>query len=128
MARKASFYNKLFRVVVFIITILTANLLSDFLTEYLTSFKGLYRPLSFTLMAMTIIVLIFYPAFKVLDLWIGKMSANIVKTGRSLAGKYTGLILAFILSLLVLIFFYVKLWYNINIFDFLFMGKVNLLY
>lgn len=128
MAKKTGFYNKVFRFVVFTITILTANVLSEFLTEYLISFKGLYRPITFSLMAMGVIVLIFYPAFLVLEQWIAKLSFNIVKTGKSLAGKYTGLFIAFFVSLLVLTYLYVKVWYDINIFDFLFMGKAKLLY
>jgi hypothetical protein len=121
-------YNKVFKFVVFTITILTANLLGDFLSDYLTSFKQLYRPIGFTLMAMFVIVLIFYPAFEILEMWINKLSMNIVKTGKSYAGKYTGLFLAFFVSLLVLTALYVKMWYNINIFDYLFMGKAKLLY
>jgi hypothetical protein len=128
MARKTRIYNKVFRIVVFTITILTANLLSELLTDYLVSFKNYYRPLIFSLMAMGIIVLIFYPAFQILDYWIKKMSTNVVKTGSTLSGKYSGLVLAFILSVAILSFFYIKMWYDINILDFLFMGKAKLLY
>ena len=128
MKSKLNLYRKIFKFIVFTITILVANLISDFLSNYLVSFKNHYRPIPFTLMAMGIIVLIFYPAFEVLDHWIAKFSKSIIETGKSLAGKYFGLILAFVISVLILTYFYLQVWYDINIFDYLFMGKIKQLF
>jgi hypothetical protein len=128
MVRKTSFYSKLLQVLVFTLTILTANLLSDFTSNFLTSFKGTYKPLVFSIMAMAIIVIIFYPVFILLEKWISKLSTTIVKSGRSLLGKYTWLMLSFFVSMLVLIWFYVKIWYDIDSFDFIIQGKTDFLF
>jgi phosphotransferase system glucose/maltose/N-acetylglucosamine-specific IIC component len=128
MKSKLNVYRKVFRFMVFTLTILTANLLSDFLSNYLVSFKHRYPPVLFTLMAMTIIVIIFYPTIQILDHWIGKFSKNVVETGKSLAGKYMGLLLAFLIALLILTYCYLQVWYDINIFDYLFMGKIKQLF
>jgi hypothetical protein len=128
MKSKLNLYRKLFRFVVITLTILTANLISDFLSNYLVSFKNHYKPIPFTFLAMGVIVLIFYPALQVLDHWIGKFSKNIVETGKSLAGKYVGLLIAFAVALLVLMYFYLQVWYDKNIFDYLFLGKIRQLF
>jgi hypothetical protein len=113
-------FNKyLFKFVVFTISILTANLLGDYTSNYLTSFKNQYKPLTFTLMAMAIITLIFYPLFEYLDNWVLILSKKLVRKGKSLAGQNFGLILIFIFAMIVLTFFYVKQWYGINIFKYL---------
>jgi hypothetical protein len=128
MKSKLNLYRKVFRFVVFTLTILTANLLSDFLSNYLVSFKNHYKPIPFTLLAMGVIVIIFYPSLQILDHWIAKFSKNIVETGKSLAGKYFGLLLAFIIALLILMYLYLQVWYDKNIFDYLFMGKIKQLF
>jgi hypothetical protein len=128
MKSKLNIYRKVFRFMVFVLTILTANLISDFLSNYLVSFKSYYRPIPFTLLAMGIIVLIFYPSFQVLDHWISKLSKNVVETGKSLAGKYFGLFLAFFIAILILTYLYLQVWYDINIFDYLFKGKIMRLF
>jgi hypothetical protein len=128
MKSKLNLYRKIFRFMVFTLTILTANLLSDFLSNYLVSFKHYYRPIPFTLLAMFVIVIIFYPSLEILNHWIGRFSKNVVDTGRSLAGKYFGLFLAFFIALLILTYFYLQVWYDINIFDYLIMGKIKKLF
>jgi hypothetical protein len=109
--------------VVFTITILTANLLGDYASDFLTSFKYQYKPLTFTLLAMSVITAIFYPLFEFLDKSINKLSKRAVKESRSFAGRYFGLIMLFIISMTILTFFYVKQWYGINIINFLFKGN-----
>ena len=119
-------FNKyLFKFVVFTISILTANLLGDYTSNYLTSFKNQYKPLAFALVAMAIITLIFYPLFEYLDNWVMILSKKIVRKGKSLAGQNIGLILVFLIAMIVLIYFYVKLWYGINIFKFLINPNIN---
>lgn len=116
--------NKYFvKFVVFTITILTANLLGDYASDFLTSFKHHYKPLTFTLLAMSVITVIFFPLFEFLDKTIIRLSKKAVKESRSFAGQYLGLISLFIVSMIILTFFYVKQWYGINIFIFLVKGK-----
>ncbi len=115
----------MFRFVVMSITILTANLITTTISSHLVSYKNHVRPLAFTLLAMGIIVLIFYPLFAKLEVWAKGLSVRIVREGKSLAGKYLGLVLAFIGCLTVLSYFYAKMWYHIDLFKIILTGKLG---
>lgn len=110
-------YRYLFRFFVMTLTILTANLLTNAISDYMVSYKNQYKPLTFTLMGMGIIVIIFYPLFVKLEGWVKDISVKAIKSGKSLGGKYIGLIVTFLICLLVLTYFYAKMWYHINIFE-----------
>jgi hypothetical protein len=118
-------YRYFFRFAVMTITILTANLITNAISNYFTSYKNQYKPLVFTIIGMTITVVIFYPLFIKLETWVRNISVRAVKSGRSLAGRYLGLFLTFLAGLLVLLFFYVKMWYHINIFQILLQGNIR---
>jgi hypothetical protein len=115
----------LVKFVVFSITILTANIIGDYAGNFLTSYKYQYKPLTFTVLAMIVIALIYYPLFEFLDKWINILSKKVVKKGKSFAGQYFGLFLVFTISMVILIFFYVKEWYGINIFKYLINPKIS---
>lgn len=117
-------YRYFFRFVVTTLTILTANLLTDAISNYMISYKNHMKPLTFTLIAMGIIVIIFYPLFLKMEGWVKLLSMKIVKSGKSLAGKYLGLTLAFIAALAVLSYFYAKSWYHIDLVRALFNGTI----
>jgi len=116
---KRAMNKRLIKFVVFTITILTANLLSDYAGDFLTSYKYQYKPLTFTLIAMGVITLIFYPLFEFLEKWVGIFSKRIVREGKNFVGPNLGLLLVFLISMTVLTFLYVKQWYGINIFIYL---------
>ena len=118
-------YRYFFRFVVTTLTILTANILTNALGNLLVSYKNQYKPLTFTLLGMAIIVLIFYPLFVKLEEWVKKISVKMVKSGNSLAGKYLGLSLTFLGGLVVLTYFYAKMWYHIDLFQVLIHGKIG---
>jgi len=107
------------------ITILTANLLTTKITGYLISFKADYKPLKFTLIAMGVITLIFYPLFSMLEEWLNKLSAKIVKSGSSAGGRYTGLFVMFFTCLTVLLYFFARMWYHIDLLHILFHGQIG---
>ena len=115
----------LIKFVVFTITILTANLLGDYAGSFLTSFKSQYKPLTFTLIAMGVIVIIFYPLFDFLEDWVTKFSNKVVKEGGKSIGPNFALIMVFLIAMMVLTFFYARLYYEINIFHFLFKGNIE---
>jgi hypothetical protein len=117
-------YRRLFKFVVTTLTILTANLITNYASEYLIGYKRHMRPLAFTLVAMGIITLIFYPLFTKMEEWLTELSARIVKSGRSMGGKYLGLLLVFALSLCILTYFYTKLWYRIDLIKSLINGSI----
>jgi len=118
-------YKKLFRFAVMTITILAANLITGQIGNILTGYRTHYKPLTFTLIAMSIIVLVLYPLFSHLHDWLSILSAKLVKSGRRFGGKYIGLVLIFLISFLVLLYFYSKMWYKIDILDLLFNGELQ---
>ena len=116
-------YRTLFKFIVTTLTILTANLLTTYISSLLISHKYEYRPIRFTLVSMGIIVLVFFPLFTKLQEWINHFSKKFVKASHSFAGKNLGLILMFLAGLLILLFFYVRMWYDINLFKLIVSGK-----
>jgi dolichol kinase len=70
-------------------------------------------------------VIIFYPLFTKLEEWVKGFSMKIIKKGKSMAGKYLGLVLVFASCLVVLSFFYAKMWYHINLWQILVQGKIG---
>jgi len=118
-------YRFFFRFVVTTLTILTANLVTAAIEGYMVSFKYKARPLVFTLVGMAIIVIIFYPLFIKLDDWVTRFSVRLVKSGHSFAGKYMGLFLVFIGGLLILTYFYARIWYDIDIIRAIFSGEIR---
>jgi hypothetical protein len=118
-------YRYFFRFAVTSITILTATLFTTATNEYMISYKNQIKPVTFTFIGMAIIVVVFYPLFIKLENWIKNLSAKVMRSGRSLAGKYLGLVLTYICCLLVLGFFYAKMWYHIDLLRILIHGKIN---
>jgi hypothetical protein len=118
-------YRYFFRFVVMSVTILTANLLTNALSNYFVTFKNHARPLTFTIIGMGVIVIIFYPLFAKLEEWVKSLSMKFIKKGKSMAGKYLGLVLAFLVSLIVLSYFYTKMWYHIDLLHILARGDIG---
>lgn len=118
-------YRYFFRFVVMSLTILTANLLTNAISNYMISYKSHYKPFTFTLIGMGIIIVIFYPLFTKLEDWVKNISVKVVKSGNSFAGKYLGLLFTFLVGLLVLLYFYAKMWYHIDFINALFSGSIG---
>jgi hypothetical protein len=112
-------YRYFFRFVVMTITILTVNLIANVITNYMVSYKNHYKPVTFTFLGMAIIVVILYPFFIKLESWVKNISVKAIKSGNSAAGKFFGLIFTFLAALLLLLYFYTKMWFHINIFHLL---------
>ena len=110
-------YRYSFRFAVMTITILTVNLLTSSITNYMVSYKDHYKPVAFTFIGMAIIVVILYPFFIKLEGWVRNFSVKAIKSGKSVAGKFFGLIFTFLVALLALLYFYAKMWYHINVFQ-----------
>jgi hypothetical protein len=107
------------------LTILTANLLTNAMSNYMVSYKNQYKPLVFTFIGMLIIVVVFYPLLLKLESWVKNISVKAIKSGNSLGGKYVGLLLTFLVGLLVLVYFYAKMWYHLDLFQALLHGKIG---
>jgi hypothetical protein len=91
----------------------------------MVSYKYHYKPLVFTFLGMAIIVVVFYPLFIKLESWVKDISVKVVKSGKSVAGRYLGLVLVFLLGLIVLSYFYARMWYHINIFQVMIHGNIG---
>jgi hypothetical protein len=118
-------YRYLFRFIVMTLTILTANLLTNAISDYMVSYKNHYRPVIFTFVGMAIIVLILYPLFIKLEEWVKKLSMKAIKSGNSVAGKTFGLIITFFTGLAILFYFYAKMWYHIDFIHAIFNGELK---
>lgn len=118
-------YRYSFRFAVMTLTILTANLLTNAISNYMVSYKNHYKPFVFTLIGMAIIVVIFYPLFIKLESWVKRVSVKAIKSGKSVGGKYLGLLFTFLTGLLVLFYFYAKMWYHIDFVKILFHGNIG---
>lgn len=117
-------YRYLFRIFVITLTILTANLLTTALSDYLITYRNHVRPATFTFIAMGIIVIVFYPLFTMLEEWVKKISVKFIKSGKGVAGKYLGIFFTFVAAMLVLFYFYGKMWYHIDFLRVLFHGDI----
>lgn len=106
------------------LTILTANLVTAAITDYLVSYKWETKPMRFTLISMAIITVVFYPLFTRLEEWLNQLSKKFVKAGHSIVGKYIGLILMYWVGLFILFHFYARMWYHINVFQMLIRGEL----
>jgi hypothetical protein len=124
-AKQNVMYKYLFRFCVMTVTILTANLLTETISDYLVSYRNHLKPLTFTLLGMVITVAIFYPLFIKLEVWVKNLSMRMIKAGKSFKGKYAGLLISFFASLFVLTYFYAKMWYNIDILRVMLNGNAN---
>jgi hypothetical protein len=51
-----------------------------------------------------------------MDKWASKLSDKFLKAGKKLAGRRTGSIIAFIIGLLLLYYFYGQEWFRSNVF------------
>jgi hypothetical protein len=118
-------YKFLFRFTVTTLTILTANLLTSVISDYMVSYRYTTKPLIFTFIGMLIIVIVFYPLFMKLEGWIEEISVRVVKSGRSLAGKYMGLVITLIVGVLVLFYFYARMWYHVDFLKILVHGQIG---
>ncbi len=116
-------YRNLFKFAVTTLTILTANLITAAISDKLVSLKWEISPLRFTLIAMGIITVVFYPLFTKLEDWLNALSKKFVTAGKSVGGRYLGLLGMFLLGLLILFYFYAQMWYHLNIFKLMLNGR-----
>lgn len=107
--------QKLTKYVIFTLTVLIASLLSNYLTELATknfvehSYKGVA-------IEMILIVIIYYPAFILLESIITKISKQYVKNSKkAIKSSSFGLLISFGIALLVLFYLFAKLNHNLDL-------------
>jgi hypothetical protein len=110
-------YKNFVNTLVFIISILTVNLLSDKVTTYLITHKHILHPAKATLIGMLLTALVLYPAFKSINNLSEKLTKHYFNAGKNAAGKTIGVIITFFIALGILFLFYLHLWFKLYIWD-----------
>jgi hypothetical protein len=100
---------------VLVITILTVNLLTGFITGYFLHYKRAINPLKFTALGMIILVAIFYPVFGYIETKTEEIARKLLKKGKHTFGKRFGFIIVFSLIIFLLYSIYAKMWFGINV-------------
>lgn len=115
-------YRKSLKFMALFITILVAELLSDYFIKLMLTFKRDYDPYLYTLVGMIILVVIYYPLMVWADKSISKFSERFLRVGKHVAGRKFGIFIMFFVALAVLFYFFIKDWYKIDL-----LNKVNIL-
>ena len=108
-------YKKIFNVMVLMISVLTVNLLTGWITDYIIHYKLGIDPYKFTAIAMLALVFILVPAYSYLDKQIEYLIVKVLLSGSNSFGKVMGLFFSFALIFGVLFTLYLKEWFHINL-------------
>jgi hypothetical protein len=106
-------YKKFVNLLVFIVSILSVNLITDRITNYLLEHKHLTSPAKATLLGMFLTVAVLYPAFMWIDDLAEKIAKNFFKAGKNAAGKTIGVLIAFAVAIGILFLIYLHLWFGL---------------
>ncbi len=100
---------------VLMITVLTVNLLTGYITDNIIHYKLELNPYKFTAIAMLVLVFILVPAYSYLNARVELLVAKVLLSGSNSFGKIVGLLLSFALIFAVLFAIYLHDWFQINI-------------
>ena len=101
------------KALVFILTILMAELAIEFIKHHLKLKTGVRDPYLRTLIGMGVIVGIFYPVFKFTEWFVELLTENFVEKAKEHSGNAVlGLLIAFVLGFGALFILYLKEWYG----------------
>jgi hypothetical protein len=113
------YYRKFVNFLLFIISILTVNLLTTLLSDYMMKYTQHNHPLKATLIGMVLTVFVLYPAYSRIDDISENLTRRIFTAGKNAAGKFLGLLWAFSVAFGILFVCYLNLWFHINLWDLL---------
>ena len=100
---------------VLMISVLTVNLLTGFITEHIIHYKLDLNPYKFTAVGMLVLVFILVPAYSFMSGKIEILVARVLLSGSNSFGRIFGLLLSFTLISSVLFAIYLHQWFNINL-------------
>jgi hypothetical protein len=100
---------------VLMITVLTVNLLTGYITDNIIHYKLELNPYKFTAIAMLVLVFILVPAYSYLNARVELLVAKVLLSGSNSFGKILGLLVSFALIFAVLFAIYLHDWFQINI-------------
>jgi hypothetical protein len=110
-------HRKLVNFCIFIVSILTVNIATEKVTDYLLRYKHYTHPAKATLIGMLLTAFVLYPAFRWIDDLSEKLTKKYFKAGKNAAGKTFGVILTFGLAMSLLFCLYLNSWFELNIWD-----------
>lgn len=102
---------------VLMISVLTLNLLTGFITNYIVHYKIDINPFKFTAIAMLALVFILVPAYSYMSTQIEMLVARLLVSGSNSFGKIIGLLLSFAIIFGLLFTIYLKQWFNISLLE-----------
>jgi hypothetical protein len=102
---------------VLMISILTVNLLTGWITNYIIHYKLDINPYKFTGIAMLTLVFILVPAYKYMGSKIEVLVARVLVSGSNSFGKTLGLFLSFAIIVGLLFTIYLHQWFQINLWE-----------
>ncbi len=101
------------KALIFILTILMAELAIEFIKHHLKIKTGVRDPYMRTLIGMGIIVGIFYPVFKLTEYIVELITENFVEHAKEKSGNaFLGILIAFVIGFGALFVLYLKEWYG----------------
>ncbi len=110
-------YKKLFKIMVLMISVLTLNILTGFITNYIVHYKIDLNPFKFTAIAMLTLVFILVPAYSYMSIQIEILVARVLVSGSNSFGKIIGLLFSFAIIFCILFAIYLHQWFNINLLE-----------
>jgi hypothetical protein len=102
---------------VLMISVLTVNLLTGFITERIVHYNLGINPFKFTAIAMLALVFILVPAYSFMSVKIEILVARILLSGSNSFGRTIGLLLSFCIIFSILFAIYLHQWFNINLLE-----------
>lgn len=100
---------------VLMITVLTVNLLTGYITDYIIHYKVDIDPYKFTAIAMLGLVFILVPAYSYLNDRVEILIAKVLLSGSNSFGKTLGLLISFAVIFSILFAIYLQEWFHINL-------------
>lgn len=105
------------RFVVFSVAILSAELLVQYLTKQLPSYRRPGQPYYSTLIRMSLVVAVFYPCFLIVSGVMEEVAKTYVKNTKKItSGWWRGMIICYTLALILLLWGFAYVWYHRNLF------------
>ncbi|MDF2438496.1 MAG: hypothetical protein K0Q95_2872 [Bacteroidota bacterium] len=101
------------------ISVLTVNLLTGFITDKIVHYRLGLNPIKFTAIAMLVLVFILVPAYSYMSERIEIIVARVLLSGSGSFGKIFGLLVSFSLVFTLLFAIYLYQWFNINLITYL---------
>jgi hypothetical protein len=110
-------YKKLFNIMVMMISVLTLNLLTGWITNAIVHYDISVNPYKFTAIAMLALVFILVPAYSYMSAKVEILVARILLSGSNSFGRALGLLLSFGLIFGILFVIYLDQWFGIRLWE-----------